>query len=117
MAENRGGHAESKGHHAYHRARPATHNQPEATGPKDAHRLAGHQFDYCRELARLGGFFTPGLDARLCLVEHVYKVVTATRPKVVGAADDYRQVQYTLDGDSAFTVQRPGEPAVRHTVA
>jgi hypothetical protein len=83
---------------------------------RDAHKLAAHQFDYCREVARLGGFFTDALDRRLRVVEHVYRHVGASRPTVVGGADDYRDVRYEFHTESAYRVQAPGDavPTIHH---
>jgi hypothetical protein len=77
--------------------------------PRRAHTLATRQFDYCRDLARLGGFFADDIDRRLRLVEAVYKHVGATRPTVVGGDDWYRKVKYEIVGDASFVVTRPGE--------
>ena len=53
------------------------------------------QFDYCRDLARMGGFFTDEEDRRLRLVEAIYKEVGTTRPKVVGG-DDWCVIAFPL---------------------
>lgn len=70
--------------------------EADARAHPDPLHLGDAQWDYVRELARLGGFGWAELDARLRLSEAMYKDVQAHRPAKPGADDAYRKAEYRL---------------------
>ncbi|KAG8461411.1 hypothetical protein KFE25_010598 [Diacronema lutheri] len=65
-------------------------------GEREPLHLGDAQWEYVRELARLGGFYDRALDARLRLSEAMYKDVQRSRPAQPGADDAYRRARYEL---------------------
>eukprot|EP00304_Pavlova_gyrans_P007973 CAMPEP_0206055492 /NCGR_PEP_ID=MMETSP1466-20131121/40237_1 /ASSEMBLY_ACC=CAM_ASM_001126 /TAXON_ID=44452 /ORGANISM="Pavlova gyrans, Strain CCMP608" /LENGTH=650 /DNA_ID=CAMNT_0053430719 /DNA_START=1 /DNA_END=1953 /DNA_ORIENTATION=- len=64
--------------------------------PEDSHHLGGLQWDYCRDLARRGGFLDRALESKLRMSQALYEDAQGRRPAYPGADDVYRRNNYEL---------------------
>jgi hypothetical protein len=93
------------------RARVAEERLARAAAGVRALDFSETQWAYCRELARLGGFYDGPLERRLAVAQALHLDVRARKPRAPGAPDTYRQCEYELvmpgaDGDSCELPQR-----------
>ena len=68
---------------------------------QDTHYLGSHQWDYCRKLAKIGGFYDPSIENYIATNKELYDCSGRERKAMVpGGEDLYRQTKFCRDDDN-----------------
>ncbi|EED86991.1 predicted protein [Thalassiosira pseudonana CCMP1335] len=87
--------------------RDASSGGPDNAGRvQDTHFLGSHQWDYCRQLSKIGGFYNDEMEDYIATNKALYDKSGSERKGVVpGAKDVYRETRFKRDdGNQSFHI-------------
>jgi len=78
---------------------------PNKGGVRDTHFLGSHQWDYCRDIARMAGVYDEEVENHITTNQVIYDHAGAQRKGTFpGGPDEYRSLSYTrIDDRQSFT--------------